>query len=78
MCCGRVQLDGGGAGDKVEELGDSAAKRGRPHRVHGNKGEVIVWSANNALDGGGLKGSIDAVPDGNEGGGERAAIAFDD
>ena len=34
LCRGSVQMDGGGARDKVEELGDLAVKQGRPNRVH--------------------------------------------
>ena len=37
LCRGSVQMDGGGARDKVEELGDLAVKRGRPNRVHGGE-----------------------------------------
>ena len=35
LCRGGVQLDSGGARDKVEKLRNFAVKRGSFHRVHG-------------------------------------------
>jgi len=72
---GRVQPDSGGARDEVEEGRDLAAKRGRFHRIHGDECEIVVGAGDNALYKGGLQGSVDAVPDGNEGGGKGGAVA---
>ena len=41
MCRGGVQLDGGGARDKMEELGRSGIKRGSLYGVHGNECDVV-------------------------------------
>jgi hypothetical protein len=75
---GVVQLDGGSAGDEVEELGDLAAKRGCLHRVHGDKGEVTRRAGDNTLNKGSFQGRVDAVPDGDNGGGKGAAVSLDD
>ena len=63
-------MDGGGARNEVEELGDLAVKRGCLHRVHGGNEEVVGCVAFNALYECSLQGSVDAVPDGDNGGGE--------
>ena len=65
LCRGRVQLDGGSAEDKVEELRDLAVKRGSLHRIHGCHEEVVCSIAFDALYESSSKGSIDAVPDGD-------------
>ena len=65
LCRGRVQLDGGSAGDKVEELRDLAVKRGSFHSIHGCDEEVVRSIAFYALYECSGKGSIDAVPVGD-------------
>ena len=66
LCRGRVQLDSGSAGDKVEELRDVAVKRGSFHRIHGCDEEVVCSIAFDALYESSSEGGIDAVPDGDE------------
>ena len=34
---GRVQIDGSGTRDEVEELGDFAVKQGSPNHLHGSE-----------------------------------------
>ena len=65
LCRGRVQLDGGSARDKVEELRDLAVKRGSFHRIHGCDEEIVCSIAFDALYESSGKGSIDTVPDGD-------------
>ena len=65
LCRGRVQLDSGGAWDKVEELRDLAVRRGSFLRIHGCDEEVVCSIAFDALYESSGKGSIDAVPDGD-------------
>ena len=65
LCRGRVQLDGGGARDKVEKLRNFAVKRGSFHHVHGCNEEVVCCIAFDALYECSCKGGIDAVPDGD-------------
>ena len=70
LCGGVIQKDGGGTWDEVQKLLHPAAKRGYPNRVHGNEGDVVVGAADDALDEGGLQGSVDAVPNRDHGGAE--------
>ena len=70
LCRGRVQLDGGGARDKVETLRYFAVKRGSFHHVHGCNEEVVCCIAFDALYECSCKGGIDAVPDGDGCGGK--------
>ena len=65
LCRGRVQLDGGSARDKVEELRDLDVKRGRFQRIHGCDKEVVCSNAFDALYESSGKGGIDAVPHGD-------------
>ena len=65
LCRGRVQLNGGSARDKVEELRDLAVERGSFHRIHGCDEEVVCSIAFDALYESSGKGGIDAVPDGD-------------
>ena len=65
LCRGRVQLDGGGARNQVEELRNFAVKRGSFHCFHGGDEEVVCCIAFDALYEGSCQGSIDAVPDGD-------------
>jgi len=78
LCRGGVQMDGGGAWDKVQKLRNLAIKRGCFDRVHGCKKEVVGCAAFNALDESRLQGSVDAVPDGHNRGGEGGAVSLDD
>ena len=65
LCRGRVQLDGGGARNKVEELRNFAVKQGSFHHFHGSDEGVVCSIAFDTLYEGSCKGSIDAVPDGD-------------
>ena len=65
LCRGRVQLDGGSARNKVEELRNFAVKRGSFHRIHGCDKEVVCRIAFDPLYESSRQGSIDAVPDGD-------------
>src|SRR5437588_4098402 len=55
-----------------------ATKRGSPHCLHGDEGEVVGGAAHNALYQGGLEGRVNAVPNGNDQGVERGAVSFHD
>ena len=37
LCSGRVQMDGSGTRNEVEELGDFAMKQGSPNYLHGSE-----------------------------------------
>ena len=62
----------------MKELRHLAAKRGSLHCLHGDEGEIVGGAAHNALYKGGLEGRVNAVPDGDDRGGEGGAISFDD
>jgi hypothetical protein len=70
-------VDCGDARDEVQEFGDLAVKRGCLHRIHGGDHQVVCWVAFHTLNEGGIQGSIDAVPDGDNRACEGRAIAFD-
>ena len=65
LCRERVQLDGGGARNQVEELRYFAVKREGFHCFHGCDEEVVCCIAFDTLYEGSCKGRIDAVPDGD-------------
>ena len=54
-----------------------AVKRGSFHRIHGGNEVVVCCIAFDALYQSSCKGSIDAVPDGDWGGGEGGAVSLD-
>ena len=77
--CGRIiQKDGGGTWDEVYKLRHPTAKRGCPNCVQGNKCDIVVGAANDALSEGGLLGIVDSVPNRDHEDGEGKAIALED
>ena len=52
-------------------------QRGRLHRFHGVKCEVIVWPTDNTLNKAGLESIVNAVPNGDGGGGKGGAVSLD-
>ena len=60
---GGVQVDGGGARDKVEELRHFAVKRGGAYRFHGGDGEVKRGVSLNLLNKATRESRINVVAD---------------
>ena len=63
MCRGGVQLDRGGARDKVKKLGRPGVKRGSLYGVHGDECDVVEEIDFHSLNGNIIKGGVYAVPD---------------
>jgi hypothetical protein len=74
----RVQVDGGGTRDKVEEGGGPGVEGGSLDRIHGDEGDVVEGVALYALNKGGAESSVDLVAKGDGGGRERGPISLDE
>ena len=67
FCRGHVQMDRGGARDKVEEGRGSGIESSCLDRFHGDESNVVEGVSLDALDKGGAEGRVDLVPEGDGG-----------
>jgi hypothetical protein len=78
LCRWRVQVDGGGTWDQVEEGGGPRVEGGSLDRFHCNKGNVVEGVALDALNIGGAESSVDLIAKGDGGSRERGPISLDE
>ena len=77
LCRGHVQVDRGGARNKVEEGRGSGIESSCLDRFHGNESNVVEGVTLNVLDKGRAEGRVNLVPEGDGGRWKGCPITFD-
>jgi hypothetical protein len=74
----RVQVDGGGTRDQVEEGGSPRVEGGSLDRFHGDESDVVEGVALNALNESGAESSVDLIAKGDGGSRKGGPISLDE